>query len=191
MKVQYKLTILILSLPSRIEKFTKLLNHLYRQSVNSSVQIIYLGENKTISVGEKRNQALSLASGRYIAFIDDDDWVSDDYVKEILEATESNPDVITFKVQKYRNGIENKQQRFHEKYGRIYMDPNREFYNMPPNHLCAWRREAIKASFPDKSLREDHIWAEEQLKHIHTAVHLDKVLYHYYYDTNLSETHKR
>lgn len=190
-KVEYKLTILILSLPNRFDGLRILLGHLQRLCVNKPVQILYLGDNKSMSVGEKRNMALSMASGRYITFIDDDDSIDKDYVNDILEAIELNPEVITFRVQKYRNQVLDKEQRFTNATSRVYLSPDRTHYKMPPNHLCVWRKDVIKESFPDKSLSEDHIWAEKQLKHYSKVHHIDKILYYYYWDSSRSETHPR
>ncbi len=46
--------------------------------------------------GTKRNQLIEQTQSDYLTFIDDDDAVSSDYVSSILEAMQSNPDVITF-----------------------------------------------------------------------------------------------
>lgn len=190
-KVEYDLSVLILSIPKRLDKLTSLLDTLKRQSVNKSVQLLYLGDNRSMSVGSKRNAALAMASGRYVCFVDDDDEVSGMYVSKLLEAIESGPEVIAFKVQKYRNGVKDKEQRFSTKTHRVYLAPDQTHYLMPPNHLCAWRRDIIKEEFPNKSLREDHVWAETMMKHYQNVFYIDEILYHYYYDTSLSETHPR
>ena len=190
-KVAYDLTILILSLPKRFDKLVELYTSIRQQSVNQSVQIVYLGDNKSMSVGAKRNLALSMASGKYITFVDDDDRVSDNYVAEILKAIGGEPEVIVFRVQKYRNGVKDKEQRFTNKTHRVYLVPDKSHYIMPPNHLCAWRRDVIKEEFPNKSLSEDHVWSESMMKHYQDIFYIDEILYHYYYDTSLSETHAR
>ena len=190
-RTQYDLTIIILSLPNRLEQLQGLITELKRQSANKSVQIVYVGDNKTMTVGKKRNLALTMADGNYVCFIDDDDWVSEDYVSSIVEAIEGNPDVITFHVQKYKNGVKGKQQRYYKDASRPYLAPDRTHYKLAPNHLCAWKKEVIKESFPNKSLCEDHEWAEMMTRHVNNIHQIDKVLYHYYYDTDLSETHKR
>lgn len=53
---------------------------------------LFITNEKNLGPGASRNEALFWASGRYIAFIDSDDYVPNYYVKTILEAIESNKD---------------------------------------------------------------------------------------------------
>ncbi len=48
---------------------------------------IYSNDNVNISIGEKRNLLLDVAKGKYIAFIDDDDSITEHYFKEIRKGT--------------------------------------------------------------------------------------------------------
>jgi hypothetical protein len=97
-----KLSILICSVQKRLHKFAQLAEHLEKQAQNKPVEILWLGDNKSMTVGEKRNKLLSLAKGQYVCFVDDDDWVADDYIDELLKGTESGADVICFNAL-YRN----------------------------------------------------------------------------------------
>lgn len=187
----YDLTILVLTLPNRTEKLQNLLKELKRQSINKSVQIIYLGDNKSMSVGAKRNLALSTSTGKYVTFIDDDDWVASNYIDKITEAILLNPEVITFNFQKYENGVKKKLCKYYMNAGRPYLSPDKTHYKLAANHLCVWRRDILKEPFPDISLGEDHNWSESMSFHYSAIHNIDEVLYYYYYDTNLSETHKR
>jgi glycosyltransferase involved in cell wall biosynthesis len=64
------------------------------------VQIIYLGDDQEMSVGEKRNLLMSMAKGEYMCFVDDDDRVTHNYVEAIMGDLLQHPnkDVYTFKV---------------------------------------------------------------------------------------------
>jgi hypothetical protein len=93
------LSILIATIPGRESMFARLMSHLWRQSVGLPVEIIYDGSAKDVmSIGAKRQRLIESAQGRYVVFIDDDDWVPDTYVEDILEATITLPDCIGFKV---------------------------------------------------------------------------------------------
>jgi glycosyltransferase involved in cell wall biosynthesis len=51
------------------------------------VEHLILMDNKRRTVGEKRDALLRAAKGNYVAFVDDDDFISPDYVSLILEKT--------------------------------------------------------------------------------------------------------
>lgn len=73
-------SILISTLESRREQFAHIFDRLRAQvragDLDAEVEIIFLRDNKENSLGFKRNQLTQQASGRFIAFVDDD--VSDD-----------------------------------------------------------------------------------------------------------------
>ena len=105
-----KLSILICTVPSRVDSyFPKLLKKLESQ-LNKNVEVLWLGDDKKRSVGEKRNNLLSIANGEYVTFVDDDDDISDDYVKTILHyiVNGKGVDVINFNVMCSVNGGEYK-----------------------------------------------------------------------------------
>src|SRR5665213_1512186 len=91
-----KLSILICNVQKRLQKLSQLVEHLEKQAHNKPVEILWLGDTKTMTVGEKRNKLLSISKGDYVCFVDDDDWVADDYIDEILNGIESKPDCVTF-----------------------------------------------------------------------------------------------
>jgi GT2 family glycosyltransferase len=192
-----KLSILICSLSKRLIDFAYLCHKLEYQAKGKPVEILWLGDNRSMSVGEKRNKLLAMSKGEYVCFVDDDDMVEDDYVDEILKGIEKNPDVVCFNVG-FRNaeiGGEEKpaifsiQNKFNENFDdkRIRM----------PNHLMAVKREhALKAGFTEKSFGEDTDYGlrlrgnsgrESVLK---TEHHCGKVLYHYRFDPRTSATHQ-
>ena len=66
------LSILICTIQSRAEYLKELLDELNHQIQFSNVQVLWLGDNKSMSVGTKRNALLSIAEGEWVCFIDDD-----------------------------------------------------------------------------------------------------------------------
>lgn len=185
---KYDLSILICSLPNRLEKLKPIIDSLRHQSIGKSVQILYLGDNKSMTVGEKRNKLLDLADGWYITFIDDDDQIKPNYLPRIMEAIKEVPEVITFQVEKFFNGQQDRTQKFSREYGRNHRSPDKKFNLMLPNHLCVWRKDVIKERFPHKNLAEDHQWAEMMLPHYSNEFHIDEVLYTYNFDKSVTET---
>lgn len=183
------LSILTPAVPSRREQLRVLHDELTRQIGEQQVELLAFLDNKRRSVGAKRDALLRAARGDYIAFVDDDDFVSEDYVASILEAvrTEPSPDVVTFLQRATVNGQS----------GIVEFrlgNPNEEFKPGEVTrrnawHVCAWRRSlAILSSFPDSSYGEDwqfasRLCALRDLK----SVHIPRVLHHYQHSSDSTE----
>src|SRR5271165_925930 len=91
------LSILIATMTSRRDKFSLLMGHLQKQKTQG-VEIIANCDDGQLSIGTKRQILLSQAQGKYVCFIDDDDWVPENYIANILSAVETNPDCVGFLV---------------------------------------------------------------------------------------------
>jgi len=181
------LSILTPAVPSRIGQVQKLCEHLQKQIGALPVEHLILIDNKRRSVGEKRDALLRMARGEYVAFVDDDDWVSDDYVAAILKAVDGTPDVITFRQLSSINGAS----------GEIVFglgNPNEAFVaggsaRRNAWHVCAWRRSlAILSSFPPINYGEDWAYASRLcgLPNLKSA-HVDRVLHFYVHDARTTE----
>ena len=104
-KKDYDLSILIPSLTERIGVASNLIKHIQKQiddcDANDRVQLIISMDNRSVPLKDKRNKAQKRARGKYLCHIDDDDWVSDNFVKVLLEhiskAYEHKADVICYK----------------------------------------------------------------------------------------------
>ena len=87
-----KLSILILSTAERVNYLTNLLAILKPQLVENEVELVMQIDDGEATIGEKRNEALAKAEGKYICYIDDDDEVAPNYVELILNAIKNDPD---------------------------------------------------------------------------------------------------
>ncbi|WP_179993280.1 MULTISPECIES: glycosyltransferase family 2 protein [unclassified Acinetobacter] len=64
----------------------------------------YFIYQENLGQSEARNNALKIATGNYISFLDSDDIVADDYISEILNAIKDyNVDIISFKSSRFCN----------------------------------------------------------------------------------------
>lgn len=188
-------SVLIPSIPSRIGRFLcPLLSKLEAQAHGQPVEIISLLDNKKRSIGLKRDALVQAARGEYLAFVDDDDDVSDDYISSILNAIHTNPniDIITFNQKAIINGgnpftirfgIENSNEQAWKNLNGFWQDIVRK-----PFPICVWKSKIAKEHrFPDASYGEDWHWAERVLICVKTQTRIEKTLYTYRYDDRVTE----
>jgi glycosyltransferase involved in cell wall biosynthesis len=189
------LSILIATLESRIEQFTKLEDFLNKQiadnNLSDDVEVLYFRDDKEYPIGVKRNTLLENASGLFTVFVDDDDWVADDYVSTIVTALKSNSDIdcIGIKGELISEDLGNKPFIHSVHYKMYFEDAN--YYYRPPNHLNPIKKEiATQIKFPLKNFGEDYDWAMALLESglLQTEIFIDKILYYYHFAVHSSET---
>lgn len=180
-------SILTPAVPSRMGKLTALCSELAMQIGTEPVEHLVFLDNKRRTVGEKRDALLRAARGDYVAFVDDDDAVTSDYVPAILAKIDLRPDVITFRQLATINGVP----------GEIEFQlghPNEPFKpgqltRRNAWHVCAWRRQlAICSGFPAINYGEDWAYAQKlcALEGLR-AEHIGRIIHHYRHDEALSE----
>jgi hypothetical protein len=95
--VPIKLTIGIATIPKRMfdDRFLpRIVNKLLFQiGDRKDVELIILGDNKKITVGKKRDRLIQMAQGEFVVLIDDDDDVSEDYIKTVCNIIEKHPNI--------------------------------------------------------------------------------------------------
>ncbi|ASD53408.1 glycosyltransferase [Mycobacterium phage Lucky2013] len=165
----------------------------YRQlprTERERVEIIVLTDNKKRPIGDKRNQMLALAQGEYVAFVDDDDVLEDTYLRSLLLSTAFGADVITFQVSVTINGGPAKKCIYSKDFAQDANFPTR--YERLPNHLmCVKRDLALSVGFPEVNCGEDSSYAKALHPLLKTEHAIDRVLYHYVYSDESTETQKR
>jgi glycosyltransferase involved in cell wall biosynthesis len=182
-----KLSILVPSVSGRRNTFLpKSLDMLYSQlealpeQDQKKVEIIYLIDNKTIMLGDKRNLMISIASGKYISFVDCDDRIEPDYISTILEAIDSNADSIVFEVSVSLNGNNPKICYYSKDFPNDYN--TEDSYFRLPNHIPVIKKEvSTRVSFPSLPRAEDAAYAKILKPHLKSEFKINKVLYHYDY----------
>jgi glycosyltransferase involved in cell wall biosynthesis len=185
-----ELSILILTLPTRIDSYARLIKSLNQQVIENNlihrVQILTLCDTKEISVGEKRNILLNKSIGRYVCFIDDDDVIATNYLSSIIVALNSNADVITFCGDYVENEVRTPFSISMVHRGNF--NHTNMFYRLP-NHLCPVKREiALNCPFTDKNFGEDSDYADKINIHLKNEYHITDKLYFYMYNSNTSQT---
>lgn len=163
-----------------------LFNKLSKQIKKKDVEILVFIDNKKRSIGYKRDALVQMAKGKYLAFVDDDDDISDNYIKEMLKGCKSNKDVICFKQLATIND--------HWSYIDFSVENENEEFNPDnitrrrPFHVCGIKSEiAKKERFKDVGYAEDWDWMERVLQNVVTEYKTNKVLHFYTYDSKVSE----
>tara|TARA_R110000868_G_scaffold14671_10_gene68022 strand:+ start:246 stop:956 length:711 start_codon:yes stop_codon:yes gene_type:complete len=136
------------------------------------------------SSGIKRQRLITAASGQYVAFLDDDDTVNDDYCKLICEAAVQFPDVVCFNMRMTHQFDRYGKKKIRQETWRLGLwEDNRKKGMMAANHLCAWKKLiAEKVSWcPELGYGDDQLWygplhASGIAK---TSVFVPQILYEY------------
>lgn len=178
MEYPFELSVLICTIPSRVENhLPKIVAQLNNQTKGKPVQVLYLGDNRRMPVGKKRNLLMNMVEGKYVCFIDDDDVIADDYIDTLLEAAKSDADCLLFDVSVSLNGGPYKICKYSIHYGSVDYPTH---YERPPMHLTPVKTaHAKRIKFPEFYRAEDYGWAALLKPFLKTEHRIDKVLYYY------------
>lgn len=113
-------------------------------TIRSKVKII---RQNNAGVSSARNRGLKEAKGKFIAFIDSDDFISKDYIKQIFKALETEPDTVYISW-KSLDG----------KLGKIIRSENDEFNAW---NRCVWNRVFKREYIKDLYFNENYQVAED------------------------------
>lgn len=184
-----KLTICIPTLPEpKSQQHLAKLMRLLEPQLNDQADYIIDNRGREVPTGTKRNNLYESAKGEYVVSVDCDDFITPNYVSEILKALESNPDCVTFDGFMTENGG-NRQDwtiKLGESYEARIVNGKQHIYRWP-NHLAVMRKSiATSVKFPDIWNGEDYIWSKSIKERglLKTGVHIPIQLYHYIYLTN-------
>ena len=175
---QKRLSLLIPTLGSRSKVCEQITSEIVNQ-LTTDVEMLILPDDGEQTIGAKRNILLEGATGDYVAFIDDDDMISKDYVEKVLAALEGNPDCASLDGYVYWRDGSKRLFKHSIEYTSWYTSDGVD-YRMP-NHINAIKREyALLARFPETSHAEDHEYSKEIQQYLKTEGKIDGVIYHYY-----------
>jgi glycosyltransferase involved in cell wall biosynthesis len=180
-------SILIPTLQERRASFTRLYEKLRAQivqaDVEDAVEIVTRCDNREHALGAKRNALMRDARGEFIAFVDDDDDVADQYVALICRALRehSTIDCLGITGIVYFRGTHPHRFVYSRRYDHYFSRGG--VYYRPPYILNPVRR-AIARQFPFEEVNwnEDMDWALRlaRARVLQREVMLDEILYHYY-----------
>jgi glycosyltransferase involved in cell wall biosynthesis len=153
-----KLSILICSIENseREESLKKLIHELNKQIsenyAENIVEVLVEKDNGEISVGKKRNILIEKANGEYICFIDDDDFISKNYLNTILQNL--TKDILLIRIEHIIDGVKSKDIQTS-----LYIDnleTNAVIFRNNHLHLCPHKKEkALWVKFQEINFAED------------------------------------
>lgn len=193
-----RLSLLVLTVPRRVRTyFPRLVGSLCAQAddYKGQVEVLALFDNRTRTIGTKRNALLDLAVGDYVAFIDDDDRVAMDFVRQVLVALDAHPgvDLVLYDAVVERPGRPDCLCRYDVTMEKPVFDPEPwRNYLGPPAHHHVWRAGLAKQfRFPDRNTGEDFAWTLAARTRVATWCYVHKSLYFYNYNILTSESARR
>lgn len=190
------LSILIPSVPNRRKTFMQnILDQVETQISElgrSDIEVLCLYDNKRRKLGEKRNNLLDIAKGRYLVFIDDDDVISDDYIEEICYALDNSNDVdcVVYDIICTINDGPQLLCKYGVELNYNYATPESGVtWTGKPTHTHVWKSSLVKeARFPLENYGEDVNWVQQVWHRVRSQARIDKVLYYYKQNSAYTET---
>jgi len=192
------LSILIPTVPQR--DASALVNHLVKQVNDLPVEILWLGDNIKRKLGKKREALMGVARGKYVCHLDDDDFVTGDFVPTVVEAIKANMGkyVISYDSEatliipewgippnpfRVRTSItyENENSNAGPDAKGPWQDIKRK-----PWQWCTWHAIfAERAKFQDGNVDEDAFWLKQLWPDVTPEMehHIDRVLHYYQFDS--------
>lgn len=186
------LSILIPTVPQRAKVYLELITEINNQieMANAFGFIEVITDDAPVgakTTGQKRNDLINSAQGKYVWFIDDDDMIMPNAINNILPALEQDPDALAI------NGIittdgNNLKQWFISKDYEYRADfvKGFEIYIRPTNHITPVKREIAKqVKFKNQSNFEDYEYCMElkNLGLVKTEIEIKEPVYHYRFIT--------
>lgn len=183
------LSILICHTPDR-QDFLRRLNAVLDPQLVNGVKV-FIDDSRYKTIGSKRNDLLARADGEYVAFIDDDDLVSKDYIRLQMQGIKQGVDCCSLKgiiTEDGQNPLIFEHSIKYSEYKTVEGSaPGEVRYERYPNHLnCIKSSIAKQFMFPEKNHGEDTDWATQIFKSglIKSEHYIPYVTYYYEYRRN-------
>lgn len=170
--------------------------HEYEANYPWKFKVIQLYEN--IKQGGARNRGIDAAKGKWIGFVDSDDWVAFDmYEKLINKAEQTGADVVgcdysmtdtqSMKVGKLmpNNTMEQTGVLDYDKYRQLVMNPGSMVIKVYLKEVI----DAHRLNFPENTFYEDNCASPVWMLHFKHFEKVEEPLY-YYYQHSMSTVHK-
>src|SRR6185437_6679834 len=180
-----KLTVMILTQPSRAPYLSRLMSSLTQQIGNGNYHVEVLTRifDESMDLGTNRKQLREQAKGEYSVFIDDDDIVADDYFSKIYPLLDG-VDYIAYNIQLFIDGNKQKPTYHSLKYTKWSEDDSAYYRDL--SHVNPIKTELALKVKMSGGHGEDARWANElrTLKVVRSEHYINEPMYFYYFRTS-------
>lgn len=181
-------TVAILTIPERKQKLKTLIDFLSKTvpfRFSKRIELLVNEDKKEKSIGVKRQEILDKANGKYVSFIDDDDYVSPSYISKIADLLDLEIyDGVGFYGKYFYNGIPRMYFHHLNANGLDHKSVDEKIQFRPLNHLNPVRLNiARQVGYSDLNYAEDFEYSQKLYKSnlILSESNIDEVLYYYMY----------
>ena len=173
------LTIGIPTIEQRKECFNQLYAELKKQSepFGNLIEIVYICDNKEMTIGAKRQKLVDISKGKYIVMWDDDDWIHPHGIELIMEGLKSDADVISYNYSTDIpvDNVTNCNRKISIKYTNELIDG---VLFVKPDCKNPIKRELInKVKFRDTSWSEEFFFKMDLAPYLKTEYKIDEDIY--------------
>lgn len=182
--MKHRLSILICTIPSRYASYGRLITELNGQILPYAPEVNVIPNPHPGSIGAKRNWLLEKAESEYVAFVDDDDTVSQSYIDLLMQGINKGVDCCSLVGQITFDGRSPKKFIHSMDYEGWY--ERNDVYYRGVNHLnCIKTSIAKQIGFSDKNHGEDYDFSLklQESKLLKTEHKIDQTIYYYDYRT--------
>lgn len=195
---EYDLTICIPALVERIDKVSEFVKKIEKQindnDYKDKVQLLISLDNRSVPLKDKRNKAQARSTGKYLCHIDDDDDITNDFIKEIMDAIQKvketelgHVDVITYdQLARLEDGrditVKSNIQCHSLELTPLRAEGEETVFIRYPWQWCCWRTSLVKGVYRDDYDQgpkfEDINWLKKvRLRYPKSQYNIDKVLH--------------
>ena len=158
---------------------SELNNQISKNYAEEIVEIIVDTDNMQKSVGQKRNDLIEKSQGEFICFIDDDDFVSENYLSKILYQLNSTIDILLICINHIEDGVATTNIM-----PSLYIDnlkTNEVVFKTNHFHLCPHKKSiAKKVLFECVNFAEDMLYSKKMVNYINNYGSVLEPIYIYF-----------
>tara|TARA_Y100001972_G_C7602397_1_gene301888 strand:- start:211 stop:834 length:624 start_codon:yes stop_codon:yes gene_type:complete len=197
----YLVSILIPTLIERRQVFSDMIDKLYKQiesgNYQKKIEILYICDDRSVKLCDKRNMLQKLSKGKYFLHLDDDDELDDYFCQSVIEHIEKDlpvyqtkdPDCIGYNQLARVSGkrfivIPHIQHDFN-----LNPAPDKNgypAYYRYPWQYCLWNekyKKIYRTESDGGNAREDQNWLKKVLlEYPKNMSYIDRVLHYYNFD---------